>query len=119
MKLPEKHLSVTSSRNAEEIISLLKTRLRISGYHTDHVFEGKVHADGSFILQQLFDYGPRNTIRPVIKGLVKPDGTGSMVEITFGLSADMTLLIFAVLLITPVYLGFYYGGTYVWLVLAL
>jgi hypothetical protein len=76
------------------------------------LFEGKVDADGNFVIYPSFDSNARNQIRPVIEGTVSEKNTKELViELTFNLPGMMKNLLAFVVILNVIVSCFLYFNT--------
>ena len=88
-----KKVVLTSELNVNEILDRLKAVTE--KFQTDsgkkYLFEGKIF-DSNFVILPTFDFGPRNQLRPEIKGSVKNISNHSFIELEFKLPSSLSLL---------------------------
>lgn len=104
----KKSYIIKTSLSKEEIIAILQTK--VENFHRDNSkfdFEGKVNLSGEINIKPTFDYGPREQFRPEISGKIH----GNQMDLEFQLSAMMKKVLWIIILIEPLFIGFVYFKT--------
>ncbi|RAK23614.1 hypothetical protein B0I03_10379 [Flavobacterium aquaticum] len=99
---------IKTSLSKEEIIAILQTK--VENFHRENSkfdFEGNVNLSGEINIKPTFDYGPREQFRPEILGKIH----GNQMDLEFQLSAMMKKVLWIIILIEPLFIGFVYFKT--------
>ena len=99
---------IKTTLSKEEIITILQSK--VENFHRDNSkfdFEGQINTNGDFCIKPTFDFGPREQFRPEISGKIH----GNQMDLEFQLSAMIKKVLWIIILIEPLFIGFVYFKT--------
>ena len=104
----KRRYEILSSLETEEVISKLKliTYKYNCNLLENNKFEGKIETN-NFKIVPIFDFGPKDQLRPEIVGIIKNTGINNVIKLEFGIpNLVVYLLIILVNLGVTIYLYF-------------